>query len=378
MADARAADGRRLPSDRRSGRVVLEAQTRQGWARVRTSFLPVLQAAVAVSIAYSIAHYVVGHPYPFFAPVCAWVVLGFTMDRSLRRVGELAIGVAVGVGLGDLLSHLIGSGWWQIALVLVASALVARFLDRGAMLTTQAGVQSMVLVGLPAAAVSGGAFGRWLDAAIGGAVAFLVAVLTPHDPRRHPRALARRATEELAGVLHVLARGLRTSDAQEVDDALARARLTQPVLDEWSDAASSARELARVAPASFRHRDELGRLGATSVLVDRAVRNARVLARRCRAAVEVDPPHDTGELGARLDDLARACDELAAALGSGRSTDRAAAVAQEVARALDPYVLAPDDWQAQSLVLLARSLTVDVQEAAGVRQRDARAALPEL
>jgi len=369
---------RGAPSGRRSGRVVLEARTRQGWARVRAAALPLLQAAVAVSIAYSIAHYVVGHPYPFFAPVCAWVVLGFSMDRSLRRVGELAIGVALGVGLGDLLSHLIGSGWWQIALVLVASAMVARFLDRGPMLTTQAGVQSMVLVGLPAAAVSGGPFGRWLDAAIGGAVAFLVAVLTPHDPRRHPRTLARRATEELAGVLHVLARGLRASDLADVDDALARARLMQPVLDEWSDAASSARELARVAPTSFRHRDELGRLGETSVLVDRAVRNARVLARRCRSAVEADPPHDTGVLGARLEDLAHACDELAVALGSGRSTERAGAIAREVAAGLDPYHVAPDDWQAQSLVLLARSLTVDLQEAAGVPERDARAALPEL
>lgn len=378
MPEARAADGRRSSPGRWSGSVVLEARTRQGWARVRAAFLPLMQAAVAVAVAYSIAHYVVGHPYPFFAPVCAWVVLGFSMDRSLRRVGELAIGVALGVGLGDVLSHVIGSGWWQISLVLVASAMVARFLDRGPMLTTQAGVQSMVLVGLPAAAVSGGPFGRWLDAAIGGAVAFLVAVLTPHDPRRHPRALARRATEELAGVLHVLARGLHGPDPQDVDDALARARLMQPVLDEWADAASNAHELARVAPASFRHRDELGRLGETSVLVDRAVRNVRVLARRCLAVVEATPPHDTGTLGTRLEDLARASDELAAALGTGRAPERAAAIAREVAAGLDPYRVAPDDWQAQSLVLLARSLSVDLQEAAGIPERDARGALPEL
>ena len=49
-----------------------------------------------------------------------------------------------------------------------------------------------------------------------------------------------------------------------------------------------------------------------------------------------------------------------------------------VTRRLDPFVLAPDDWQVQSLVLLLRSLAVDLLEAAGVSPDDARAALPEL
>ncbi|NMM30259.1 MAG: hypothetical protein HHJ10_04250 [Cellulomonas sp.] len=48
-----------------------------------------------------------------------------------------------------------------------------------------------------------------------------------------------------------------------------------------------------------------------------------------------------------------------------------------VARSLDPFVLAPDDWQVQSLVLLLRSLAVDLLEAAGVSPEEARAALPE-
>lgn len=366
------------PSGHRPGRVVLEARVRQGSKRARAALPSTVQAAVAGAIAFSIAHYWIGHPYPFFAPVCAWVVLGFSMDRSLRRVGELAIGVTLGVGLGDLLGHLLGSGWWQISLVLVISATIARFVDRGQVLTMQAGSQAIVLVGLPAGAVSGGPTGRWLDAVIGGALAFLVAVLTPHDPRRHPRALARHALEELAGVLHVLGRGLRERAPLDVEEALARARLTQPVLDEWRESAGSASELARVAPAAYRHRDELAVLRTTSVLVDRAVRNARVLARRCLTAVEMDPPLDTALLGDRIEHLARTADELAAALGSGRSPARAAGLAHEVAAGLDPFVVAPADWQVQALVLLARSLTVDLLEASGVGEREARAALPEL
>jgi uncharacterized membrane protein YgaE (UPF0421/DUF939 family) len=366
------------PSRRRDARVVVAARVRQGWGRARDAFLPVVQAAVAGAIAYVISHELVGHPYPFFAPVTAWVVLGFSFDRSLRRVGELAIGVALGVGLGDGFGHVFGSGAWQIAVVLVLAVMIARFVDRGPMLTSQAAVQSIVLVGLPAGAIGGGPFGRWLDAVIGVSIAFVVAVLTPYDPRRHQRVLARRAVDELAGVLHLLARGLRGSHADDVTDALLRARATQPALDGWTDSSANVQELTRLSPAAYRHRDELARLSDAAVLVDRAVRNARVLARRCLTAVEADPPHDTAALGARLEDLAHSCDELSAALSSGRSTARAAAIAREVAGGLDPYAVAPDDWQAQSLVLLARSLTVDVQEAAGVPEGDARAALPEL
>jgi uncharacterized membrane protein YgaE (UPF0421/DUF939 family) len=388
------APARRRPSTH----VVVAARLRQGWGRVRDAFLPILQAAVAGAIAYVIAHKLAHHPYPFFAPVTAWVVLGFSFDRSLRRVGELAIGVALGVGLGDLFGHVFGSGAWQIATVLVLAACIARFLDRGPMLTSQAAVQAIVLVGLPAGAIGGGPFGRWLDAVIGVTIAFVVAVLTPHDPRRHQRALARRAVDELAGVLHLLARGLGEARADDVADALVRARATQPALDEWTDSSASARELARLSPAAYRHRQELTRLGDTAVLVDRAIRNTRVLARRSATVVDdetattgpnaaralaspaVHPPetHETEVLAQRVEGLARAADELGSALANGRDPARARELASEVARGLDPFEVAPDDWQVQGLVLLVRSLVVDLLEAAGTSERDARGLLPEL
>ena len=95
--------------------------------------------------------------------------------------------------------------------MLAAAVLVARFLDRGDLLAIQAGVQAMVVVVLPASG-TGGPLDRWLDALVGGAIALVVAALSPQDPRRRVRAVAEEAMAEIAEVLRTLAEGLRTRE----------------------------------------------------------------------------------------------------------------------------------------------------------------------
>jgi len=384
--------------DLRDLRVLGEARVRQGWSRVRSAWWPILQAAIGGSVAFAIARYGLQHPYPFFAPVSTWIALGFTANRSIRRVAELAVGVALGVALGDVVVHVIGTGAWQVGVVLFVSALLARFLDRGPMLTTQAGVQAIVIVGLPATVATGGPLGRWLDAVVGGALALAVALLTPANPVRGPRALGRTAVEELAAVLHTLARGFSAHDHEVVEHGLVQARATQPALAEWSSVTVQASELARISPANRRHHADLAALALTAERVDRAARSARVLARRSLplldapvpgapparesagdgSAAEPEPAHDLRAVAVVVDRLARATDELAAAVGTGRAPTRAAENLVAAAGALDPFVLAPRDWQAQSLVLLLRSLAVDLEEGAGVDPAAARRALPEI
>ena len=363
---ARAATARDL-------RVLAGSRVRQGWSRVVASWVWIVQASVAGAVAYAVAYYALGHASPFFAPVCTWIALGFSRDREVRRVAELAVGVALGVGFGDLVVHLIGSGVWQLGVVLAASALAGRFVDRSALITTQAGVQAIVIVGLPA--IGGGPFGRWLDALVGGVVALAVVLLTPGDPRRHVRTLARDAEGELADLLRDLAHGLRAAAAAPIEDALVRGRASQPALDEWREAAVSARDLARVSPAARRHADELARHVTSAVLLDRAMRNARVLARRTLAVVVAGT--SAAALADALDEVALGVAALTAADGAGRAPTDARERLTAAAGRLDPHALA-DDWQVQSLVLLARSLVVDLLEAAGADPAAARAALPEL
>ena len=354
----------------------LRVRARQGVARVRGSALAIAQAGVAAGASFAIARYGLDHPYPFFAPVSAWIALGFSQVRQLRRVAELAIGVAIGVALGDLLAHVIGSGWWQIALALVIAASVARLVDRGGMLVTQAGVQAIVVVGLPASVASGGALGRWTDALVGGAVAVAVAAFTPGDPRRLPRQAARTALLDLSGTLRHLVRGLRARDDADVEDALLQGRSSQPAFDEWRAVAVGARDMARVSPRWLRYRDELTELQTASAQGDRALRNARVIARRSITLCAGD--HDLSGLAGVVDELATATERLADALGAGKGLERPRETLRDLATRMDPFVLAPDDWQVQSVVLLLRSLVVDLLEVAAEDPAEARALLREI
>ena len=78
----------------------------EGSGRLQANVWAVLQTAVAASIAYLLAIEVLGHERPFFAPIAAVICLGVTLGERRRRALELALGVAVGLMVADLLVRL--------------------------------------------------------------------------------------------------------------------------------------------------------------------------------------------------------------------------------------------------------------------------------
>src|SRR3954468_6862377 len=132
--------------------------------RLRQRSFLILQCALAGAIAWWIAKDLMGHPQPFFAPVAAIVALGLSFGQRLRRVTEVVLGVAIGVFIGDLFVQLFGSGVWQVAVVAMAAMSIAALLGAGVLMTTQSGVQAVIIPTL--VTQPGAALGRWLDAVV--------------------------------------------------------------------------------------------------------------------------------------------------------------------------------------------------------------------
>ena len=111
--------------------------------RVRASWVPILQCATAAGAAWFVANDLIGHTRPFFAPIAAVISLGISLGSRLRRAAELVVGVSLGVLVGDLIISVIGSGAWQITLVVALAMAAAVFADGAALLVAQAGASAV-------------------------------------------------------------------------------------------------------------------------------------------------------------------------------------------------------------------------------------------
>src|SRR5215218_2690198 len=116
---------------------------RTRFERLALAWRSLLQTAVAATLAYLIAHELIRHPRPFFAPVAAIITLGITVGQRGRRAAELALGVAVGIAIADGLVLLTGPGAGTLALVVLLAMGTAVFLGSGQMFATQAAVSAV-------------------------------------------------------------------------------------------------------------------------------------------------------------------------------------------------------------------------------------------
>lgn len=349
-----------------------------GLRRSRDSIFPAVQMTVCAVGAYGFAEYILGHQGPLFAATAALISLGFSREPRTRRVLEVGIGCTLGITIGELLLHVLGTGLWQAAVVLFISVMLARFLDRGVIFTTQLGLQSLLVVLLPAP--EGGAFTRSLDAIVGGTFALLITMLAPRDPRREPKSNVRDLLHELSAVLRQCADALAKSDSTLAWHALVRARNTQPQLDSLTRSVRDAREVARISPAYRRHLAELGDLRGSIGYLDLAVRNSRVFARRTTSVINHAALDDTAieRVSEAVNDTADAVDILARALAGAESAGAREKHLRQarnelalVGAQLNPEQLGITDIQGDALVMLFRPLVVDLLESTGLSHEEA-------
>jgi len=344
--------------------------------RWRRTALPILQAALAAGLAWFVATALVGHPHPFFAPISAVVCLGVSLGQRPRRVAELVVGVSVGVGVGDVLISQIGSGPWQIALVVALAMSAAVLLDGGAVIALQSGSSAVLVATLLPPSTNGG-LDRMVDALIGGVVGLAVTALLPANPLTIAHRHGKVVLGELSTALRGIASAVAEHDTVKAAGVLAQLRKSQSAIEDFKDALKAGKEIATIAPIRWHRRNELDHYREAAVPVDYALRNTRVLARRALAALR-----DGEQVPDILPDVLRAyadaVDLLRTELARGDRPEGARKAVRDAARTATTNELGGDGFSTRVVLAQIRSVAVDLLQATGLSRADAVAALPPL
>ena len=338
--------------------------------RLRDAARAILQATIAATIAWIVATEVVGHTAPFFAPVAAIITLGLTQGERGRRAVEVVLGVTLGIAVADLLVIGLGTGWWQLALVVALAMSIALLLGSGPMFAQQAAVSAALVATLqpPDGGVS---FARAVDALLGGSIALAISALVlPANPWRMAREAAAPVLAELAAVLEDIAGALAARSREAAQAALARGRRIDELARNLDQALVAGRETALLAPPRRRMLATVDAYADAAAQIDLAVRNVRVLARGARRAIDLDenvPP----EVADALRELAAAVRGLADALDD---PGRADAVREPALRAAGKATLVLERTGNLSVTVIVgqiRSTAVDLLRGSGMTYDDA-------
>ncbi|MGD0198887.1 MAG: FUSC family protein [Solirubrobacteraceae bacterium] len=348
---------------------------RQRVGRVRETWIAILQTGVAAGLAWFLARLIVGTPDPFFAPAAAVISTGLSRGQPLRRSAELAIGVAIGIGIAFLLRSQIGLGPWQIGGIVALTILAALLVDASIVLVNQAAISAVLVMTLPTASLGTGP-DRFFDALVGGAVALLVGHLVfVRNPASGVAELARGTLGVLADCLRQGERALAAESLDQAQEALTRLRGIDSQLAALFEALKRAQEAAALSPLRRRALDALGPYGEASRHIDYAVRNGRVLLRTVAAALRTGAEMPA-QLGQAILTLADSADALAAQL-DGTGTAEAMRSRTIAATETATGVLAThNDLRTSMVIGQIRATAVDLLRASGLDATTARAALP--
>ncbi len=354
----------------------------RGALRTRETLIFAIQAAIAAGLALWVADHLGSHEQTFFASIAAVICVGVAGGRRLRRTFELALGVAVGIGIGDFVISHTGTGYWQVALVVLLAITAATFVDRSQVVAMQAATTG-VLIATILPPSEGQTWVRMIDALVGGAVAVVVMAIIPNSPLRPARRMMSVLLAKAALVLDEVAVGVDERDAERIRSALQEARGTQGQINTLLDSADGGAEMIAVSPLYWnarRHNETMERQLAP---VDNMMRNTRVLARRAAVLIAdgVEPHEDLGLLLHALANEVGHLSEVFAQGGTRGSRSQTVEI-PEIARSLQrlaartPLSVAEGTGLSGMVVLAQiRSIIVDLLEVCGWSNESAKASL---
>jgi uncharacterized membrane protein YgaE (UPF0421/DUF939 family) len=350
---------------RQSGRTL-----RNRWQRATATLLLALQAGVSGGLAWFVANNLLHHPQPVFAPLAAVITLDISIAQRLRRAAELVLGVALGIGVGDALIKVIGTGAWQLGVAVVLATVFSVLVGGGPAVVGQA-ASAAVLIATLAPPTHGIYYGRFVDALIGGGAALVVmALLLPANPLRVVARKAGPACGLLADCLAETAGALADRDVGRANTALTRLDQGEALLRQFREIIPEGRETARVAPLRWRARSGVAQYVESVDYLDRCMTNARVLVRRSVTLLDDREPVPD-QLPRSVALLAEATRELRQALERGRPPQQTSELALRAVREAAGAYTAGPGFSGDVVVAQIRAVATDLLGTAGMHHREA-------
>jgi hypothetical protein len=361
---------------RQRGFSAVRANTEGALGRLRVGSWPIVQTAVAATLAWSAAALVLGHDRPFVAAIAAVISVGAVAGQTLQRAAEWILGVAVGLTVADLIMLAIGTGPIQTGVIVGLAMFAALVIRSGVMFVTEAGVSAVLVAGLDPTTY-GVSPDRFLEALVGGGAALAVSATFPSNPSLRARQAARPVLEDLATALRDAAAALIGGNLDLAEGALSEARRIDAPVARLREELDGGYQIARFSPSRRRHLGYLGYYAAAADQLDLAVRDTRVLARAALTLVR-EKGSTPGQLPEAILGLALAVEALAGylerpdhALGDARQF--ALGAAGEATSVLERS----NDLETSALVAQIRSTAIDLLQAAGMDSSEALEALRE-
>jgi hypothetical protein len=300
-------------------------------SRLHGRKLPIVQNATAAVAAWLLATALLPDPRPAFAAIAAVIAVGVTHGQRAGRALQLVGGVVLGITVATLLISVIGTGAWQIGVLVILAMTAATALGAGEMVVVESAVSAVLLVALDPGAAEGFSATRIAEGAIGGAVALTVSsLLFPPDPALAPGRAAQAMFVELGRALERIAVALEARDPGAAERALIDARGIDEMIRFVEEEVSTGQETARYTPPRRSSRVLLDRYARSIPQVDYAVRNTRVLARHVVSLVREHEQVPEG-LPAAVRDLSSSVWELAASYDAPSHAEPARRLAVQAA-----------------------------------------------
>jgi uncharacterized membrane protein YgaE (UPF0421/DUF939 family) len=321
-------------------RIDVSQAGRRARRRVLDSLWAVLLAAIAASVAWYVAHRVLGHSEPFFAPIAAAISLSTSQIQRSRRIAQMVGGVLLGIVLAEGLSSLLGDGTAALGAVVlitmvVALAVGAGFFGDGMMFPNQATASAVLVVALHK---HGTGSERAVDAIVGGVVAYVIGVgLFPAHPVKLVQNAEQRVLESLAGRLSQVLGLLREGGTPNDDWTLKTGFEIHQRLNGLARARATARVNVRVAPRRWRLRGAVAAEDRRTAQLDLLANAVLSLIRSLTASAvaEAAPPFELQSRVAQLAGALRGLSEAPRPWPDGviQEAERAARAAIEYATA---------------------------------------------